>query len=65
MNFKLSAMVTISIYTEVEADTIEEAVAEAEGRSIESYHWGADYAKKEFWIADDYDGEPTDIKENE
>ena len=61
--FNLSAVVTISIYTKVEAETLEEAIEEAEGREIEKRQWDADYAEKEFWLADDYDGEPTGIKE--
>ena len=60
--FELSAMVTISIYTEVEAETIKEAIKIAESRyDIEKKEWH-DELEKQVWVVDDYDGEPFNIK---
>ena len=61
--FNLSGIVTISIYTEVEAETLEEAIEIAECRHIEQNRWGDKYQKTQVWIADEYDGEPMNIEE--
>ncbi len=64
--FKLSALVTISIYTKVEADTLEEAKAIAEDRHIEMDNFSLDgEQEKECWVCDSFDGEPCKIKEND
>lgn len=61
--FKLSATVTISIYTTVEADTLEEAIAQAERRNIEfSNNNNSDEQEESVWIADELDGMPERIK---
>lgn len=62
--FNLSAEVTISIYTKVEAETIEQAIEIAENRSIERYRWGDKQQSSKAWISDEYDGLPTDIHES-
>ena len=61
--FNLSGTVTISIYTEVEADNLEQAIEIAEGRHIEESRWGDTHQKTQAWIADEYDGEPMNIEE--
>ena len=61
--FKLNASVTISIYTEIEAETLEEAIEKSYERSIEAYQWGDSEQSKEVWISDEYDGEPQGIRE--
>jgi len=60
--FNLYGTVTISIYTEVEANSIEEAKEIAERRSIEGYRWGDKTQKQQAWVADEYDGEPNNIR---
>ena len=60
--FNLEAIVTISIYTKVEAETLKEAIEISEGRSIEAYQWGMKDQCNEYWISDDYDGEPQCIR---
>ena len=62
--FRLGALVTVSAYTEVEAETLEDAIAEAAGREIVlgSLHNGSD--KSEQWVIDAADGEPTNIPED-
>lgn len=62
--FELSGMVTISVYTKVEAKTLEDAIEIAEGRSIERNEWGYDEQAKEVWVNSDYDGEVLDITED-
>jgi len=61
--FKLEGKVTISIYTEVEAENLEEAIEIANDRQIEKSHWGDKSQSKEAWVNDEYDGEPQNIKE--
>jgi len=59
--FKLGCRVTVSAYTEIEAETGEEAIAEAKGRyvAIGGLHSGV--GRDEAWIIDEADGEATDI----
>jgi hypothetical protein len=60
--FNLNATVTISIYTCVEAETPEQAIEIAKGRSIErSSNWDVAEQAKECWISDEFDGEPENI----
>lgn len=63
--FKLNGLVTVSVYTEVEAETLEEAIEIAQQRDIEKYHWGNNGQKKEVWVNDEYDGEVQEIEESE
>ena len=62
--FNLSGAVTISIYTEVEAENLEQAKKIAESRHIEASRWGDKKQKQDAWIADEYDGEPMNIEES-
>ena len=61
--FNLSATVTISIYTEVEAENLEQAKEIAKSRHIEASSWGDKKQKQGAWVADEYDGEPMNISE--
>jgi hypothetical protein len=62
--FNLSGTVTISIHTEVEADSLEEAKEIAGNRYIEEGRWGDKTQKQDAWIAEEYDGEPMNIEES-
>ena len=59
--FSLSAMVSVSAYTVVEADTLEEAIKEAQDRyaTIGGVGSGADPHSE--WVIEEADGEPTNI----
>ena len=61
--YYLSAKVTISIYTKVEADTLEDAIEKSEDRQIEHAEFNSEYQETQAWVADEYDGEPQDIQE--
>ena len=63
--FKFSAKVTVSAYTEVEANTAEEALAEAETRQVVIGGLNSGNDPDESWIIDDADGEPEDIRNDE
>lgn len=60
--FNLTAKVTISIYTEVEADTLKEAIRIAEGRDIEQGEFDGEN-KSDAWISDEFDGEVQNVQE--
>lgn len=64
MKYNLIANVTISIYTTVEAESLEEAIQISKERRIESYHWGDKSQSENVWVSDEFDGEPTNIIEN-
>ena len=57
--FMLNAAVTVSAYTEVEADTIEEAIKIASDRECELGFNGCGYECNDYWIIDAADGMPT------
>lgn len=59
--FGLEAKVTISIYTTVEADTLEEAIQLAEDREIENYSFHERGQSDRCWVSDDFDGMPVGI----
>ena len=63
--FNLIGTVTISIYTEVEAENLEQAKKITESRDIEASRWGDKTQKQDAWIADEYDGEPMNIEESQ
>lgn len=64
--FKLTAYVTVSIYTDVEANSLEEALDIAERRSIKyTNNDRFDDQEKEVWVCDDFDGMAVDIQEDE
>ena len=59
--FKLSAAVTVSAWTEVEADDIDAAKTIAESRHVQLT--GCLEDATESWIIDEADGEPQEIHE--
>lgn len=60
--FDCIARVTISVYTEVEAKTADEAKRIAEDRNLmHVIHTGGEN-KNEFWMCDELDGEPEEIQ---
>lgn len=61
--FRLTASVTISVYTEVEAETLEEAKAIAEGRELCSITNTSGDTADVAWMCDELDGTPMDIDE--
>ena len=60
--YKLTASVTVSCYTTVEATSEEEAIELASGREVELE--GRDYQESS-WIVEEADGTPEDIKVSE
>lgn len=66
MKYNLTAHVTISVYTEVEADSEEEAIEIAKKRDVCQVNISSSYTPDEFWIAgEELDGEPTKIRIDE
>jgi len=59
--FRLTANVTISVYTEVEAETIEEAKAIAEERELCSITNTGGDTEDDVWMCNELDGMPLDI----
>lgn len=59
--FNLSCQVTVSAYTKIEADTLDDAIAEGELRdvAIGGLHTRSD--PREVWIIDEADGSPEGI----
>ena len=62
--FNLSGKVTISVYTTVKANSLEEAIEIAKERDIERHNWGDEEAFQENWINEEYDGEVFEIEED-
>ena len=60
--FKLTGMVTVSVHTEVEADTLEKAIEIAKERDIERYQWSDKTQASDVWVNEDYDGEVHSIE---
>ena len=61
--FLLTAKVTISVYTKVEAETLEEAIRIAEDRDLMPIvHSGGETAE-DTWMCDELDGVAEDIEE--
>ena len=61
--FNLIGEVTVSIYTEVEAETLDEAIKMALDRDVQPSQFDDNNAKRDSWIAEEYDGMPTNIME--
>lgn len=55
--YNLSAMVTVSAYTVVEADTLEEAIEISKKREVVNQAVGG-CSENDMWIVDEIDGEP-------
>lgn len=62
--YTLSAFVTVSAYTKVEATSLEEAIKIAEDRSVE-FHVQTPYEEDVMseWIVEEIDGEAMNITE--
>lgn len=58
--YRLGCMVGVSAYTDVEADSLEEAVAIAEQREVVLAGSGGEDPSEQ-WVIDDADGTPTEI----
>lgn len=64
MRYNVSAVVTVSCFTEVEADSKEEAVKIAMQRGLAEIHIDSSYPVDENWHID-VDGEPRDMEVEE
>ncbi len=62
--YQLSGVVTISIFTEVEANSLEEAIQIAENREIEAYRFKDKEQASESWVSEEFDGMPDKIRES-
>ena len=60
----ISAKVTVSIYTKVQAETLEEAIEIAKDRTPMSIIADGYDHEGENWMLDEIDGEPFDLKED-
>ena len=60
--FKLRSRVTVSAYTEVEADTAQEATAAARDREVELGGPNSGARADESWIIEEADGEAMEIQ---
>lgn len=61
--FRLSSRVTVSAYTEVQAESLEQAMQIAAARDVVIGGSGA--YPDESWVIDDADGAPMDITADE
>lgn len=61
--FALTAEITISLYTEVEAETLEEAIEIAEERDLMAIVGTGGETRLDTWMADELDGVPKNITE--
>lgn len=61
--FLISAKVTISVYTKVEAETLEEAIEIANDRTPMGIVANGGDNEHENWMVDEIDGEPFDLHE--
>lgn len=59
--FTLTGTITISAYTEVEAETLEEAINEAKNRGNAQIIKDGSYNPEGEWIVDELDGEVQNI----
>ncbi len=63
MIFKLTGQVTISTFTEVEADSLEEAIYNVKNRGMCDVHIDSCYSEEDCWMIDELDGYPYNIKQ--
>lgn len=59
--FTISAKVTISVYTKVDAESIEEAIEIANDRTPMSILPNGGDNERENWMLDEIDGEPFEL----
>ena len=60
--FALTSQITISLYTEVEAETLEEAIEIAKERDLMAIARTGGETEEDTWMADELDGMPVNIK---
>lgn len=61
-NFQLSCQVTVSAYTVVEADTLEEAMEIAKDRTVGiARNYDSSGQAADEWVIEEGDGEPKEI----
>lgn len=63
--FNLSSDITCSVYTDVEADTLEEAIQIAADRPVELYFNGSGNSPEDVWCLEEPDGEVGEIRNND
>ena len=61
--FKLTAKITISVYTDIEAETIEEAIRISNEKELMSIVNNGFDTPENAWMADELDGSPYNIRE--
>jgi len=61
--FHLSAAVTVSAYTTVRAETLEEAIELSQDREVFLHFNGSGTDPREDWCIEDVDGDLMEIKE--
>jgi hypothetical protein len=61
--FELTAEVTISVYTKVEAETLEEAIQIADDRNLMQLIHGGTQDENDEWVCDELDGMAFNIHE--
>jgi hypothetical protein len=59
--FRLGCEVTVSAYTDVEADSLEAAILISEQREIELSFVGSGNSSRDVWLVEDPDGIPSNI----
>lgn len=64
MKFNLSAAVTVSAWTVVEAESLDEAIAKSANRQAVLGGIGSGALPEESWIIEDADGDPMNIHES-
>ncbi len=60
MEYRLTAEITVSAYTTVEADSLEQALKIAEDREAEIKEGSSD--PSEYWLVEEIDGVPRNIR---
>ncbi len=60
--WNLTGRVTVSVYTTVEAETLDQAIEIAEQRHIERNDLGDENFSNEAWLNEEYDGEVQGIE---
>jgi len=63
MKFYLCSAVTVSAYTSVEADSLQEAIQLAKDRDVVIGGIGSGADENESWIIEEPDGTPNEIHE--
>jgi len=62
--FRLTGKVTINVYTDVEAETLDKAIKLSKKRHVTTSQWGQEWLENEYWLTDKYE-EVYDIKNDD